>query len=252
MPIIRHGRVTSLASAIFRVTQAAPQLRALGRSEATLYPPPPAQSTQTCHDCHRFRQKDTIQSHTNTSISLCGNWTCAPTNVPTAGGEMSTVTPAPPVTVKAEIQRQTFEDLFDPSRLRRTAAIIRKELRVLRARDVIDWTDWFVALEPSLASLSQEVISGAYAPSPPTRYELGKSHGAFRVITAFNMRDAIVYRHICDEALERATAEKVPGAYFRDAIPRHRSAIRLIWKAMSITPFLKSGLSSISTVLVLS
>jgi hypothetical protein len=34
------------------------------------------------------------------------------------------------------------------------------------------------------------------------------------VITAFNMRDAIVYRHICDEALERATPEKVPGAFF--------------------------------------
>ena len=126
---------------------------------------------------------------------------------------MGTVMPAPPVTVQ-EDSRQTFEDLFDPSRLRRTAAIIRKEVRLLHARDVIDWTDWFVALEPSLASLSQEVISGAYAPSAPTRYELGKSHGAFRVITALNMRDAIVYRHICDEALERSTAEKVPGAYF--------------------------------------
>ena len=127
---------------------------------------------------------------------------------------MSTLTSAPQVTVRVRIQPQTFEDLFDQARLRRTAAIIRKEVRLLRARDVIDWTDWFVALEPSLTNLSQEVISGRYAPSAPTRYELGKSHGAFRVITALNMRDAIVYRHICDEALERATVEKVPGAYF--------------------------------------
>jgi hypothetical protein len=91
---------------------------------------------------------------------------------------------------------------------------IRKEVRLLRARDVVDWIDWFVSLEGSLSTLSRDLVSGLYTPSATTRYELGKSHGAFRVISAFNMRDAIVYRHICDEALQRALPKKVAGAFF--------------------------------------
>jgi hypothetical protein len=109
---------------------------------------------------------------------------------------------------------ETFEELFDPARLRKTAKAIRKEIRLIRARDAVDWIDWFVSLEDSLEVLSNEIISGIFAPSTPTRYEHAKSHGAFRVITAFNIRDAIVYRHICDEALDRAMPLKVAGAFF--------------------------------------
>jgi hypothetical protein len=126
----------------------------------------------------------------------------------------TTVASIPRVSVRVRVRPPSFEELFEPARLRKTATAIRKEVRLLRARDVVDWIDWLVSLEGSLSSLSQEVISGVYVPSAPTRYELGKSHGAFRVITAFNMRDAIVYRHICDEALERAMPTKVAGAFF--------------------------------------
>jgi hypothetical protein len=108
----------------------------------------------------------------------------------------------------------SFEQLFESPRLRKTAATIRKEVRLIRARDAVDWIDWFVSLEESLSVLSCEVITGTYSPSLSTRYELAKSHGAFRVITSLNMRDAIVYRHICDEALNRALPSKVPGAFF--------------------------------------
>lgn len=126
----------------------------------------------------------------------------------------------PQVTVRVKIRPPTFEELFEAPRLRKTSITIRKEVRLLRARDAVDWIDWFVSLDGSLAALSQDVTSGSYTPSAPTRYELAKSHGAFRVITAFNMRDAIVYRHICDEALDRATPNKVAGAFFS----RRRSA----------------------------
>jgi len=88
----------------------------------------------------------------------------------------------------------TLEELFEQGRW--TASAIRKEVRLIRARDAVDWIDWFVSIESTLSELSEEIISGRYVPSPPTRYELAKSHGAFRVITSFNMRDAIVYRHI--------------------------------------------------------
>jgi hypothetical protein len=120
----------------------------------------------------------------------------------------------PGIAVKVGVQPATLDDLFEPGRLRKTAAAIRKEVRLIRARDAVDWIDWFVSIESSLSELSEEVVSGRYVPSPPTRYELAKSHGAFRVITSFNMRDAIVYRHICDEALDRAIPNKVPGAFF--------------------------------------
>jgi hypothetical protein len=108
----------------------------------------------------------------------------------------------------------TFEQLFDSAQLRRTATTIRREVRLIGARDAVDWIDWFVSLEESLSVLSRDVISGSYYPSTPTRYEIAKSHGAFRIITSFNMRDAIVYRHICDEALVRALPMKVAGSFF--------------------------------------
>jgi hypothetical protein len=108
----------------------------------------------------------------------------------------------------------TFEELFKTPALRSTAATIRKEIRLIRARDAVDWVDWFISLEDSLSVLGSDVLQGSYAPSTPTRYELAKSHGAYRVITSFNMRDAIVYRHICDEALKRAMPFKVAGAFF--------------------------------------
>src|SRR5271155_1983803 len=119
------------------------------------------------------------------------------------------------VAVNVTVQGATpLEELFEPARLRKTASSIRKEIRLIRARDAFDWIDWFVSIESTLPELSEEIVLGRYVPSPPTRYELAKSHGAFRVITALNMRDAIVYRHICDEALERAIPSKVPGAFF--------------------------------------
>ena len=92
----------------------------------------------------------------------------------------------PQVAVRVKIRPPTFEELFEASRLRKTSITIRKEVRLLRARDAVDWIDWFVSLDGSLSALSHDIISGSYTPSAPTRYELAKSHGAFRVITAFH------------------------------------------------------------------
>src|SRR5438093_120754 len=119
---------------------------------------------------------------------------------------MSTTTVTPPVA-----NATAFQDLFAPALLRRTAQSIRKEVRLIAIRDAVDWIDWLVSIESSLEKLSRDVISGFYSPSAPTRYEFPKSRGAFRVMTAFNIRDAVVYRHVCDKALERATPFKVAG-----------------------------------------
>lgn len=107
-----------------------------------------------------------------------------------------------------------FEDLFSLRRLRATWKSIRRELKYLIARDVIDWVDWAIRVTSSLEDIRADVISGNYIPSPATRIEEGKSKGSVRVITSLNIRDALIYRHICDHALRLALPKKVTGAYF--------------------------------------
>lgn len=134
-----------------------------------------------------------------------------------SGSELSPVARG----VRSEYQGdREFEDLFSLGRLRKTWKSIRREFRDLRARDVIDWNDWAISLDQSLSVLRKEVIEGSYQPQAPTRYELGKGQGSFRSVTQLNIRDAIVYRHISDAALERAIPHKVPGAYYSR---RHRA-----------------------------
>jgi hypothetical protein len=123
-----------------------------------------------------------------------------PIEVPAVGGSVPTA--------------QDFEMLFSLRKLRSTCNSIRKEIRLLRARDAVDWLDWFLTLDASLEQLRDQILEGDYTPTPPSRYELGKSKGAFRIITSFNICDALVYRHISDAALEAALPRKVQGAFF--------------------------------------
>lgn len=108
----------------------------------------------------------------------------------------------------------SFESLFSLKGLRQTWRTLRRESRQLEIRDVLDWADWSVTLDASLDQLRAELLAGSYSPSPPTRYEVGKSKGSYRLITALNIRDALVYRHLCDHAYEKALPSKIPGAYF--------------------------------------
>ena len=107
-----------------------------------------------------------------------------------------------------------FSELFSLGRLRKTWRVIRREIRGLEVRDVLDWLDWSVSLDSSLLELQRVVIDGSYTPSPPTRYEVGKAKGSYRVITALNIRDALVYRHLSEDAYQKSLRFKIPGAYF--------------------------------------
>lgn len=109
---------------------------------------------------------------------------------------------------------QTFESLFSLANLRATCRNVKKEIRLLRARDSVDWLDWFLTLDTSLERLREQLLNGDYTPTPPSRYELGKSKGAYRIITSLNICDAVVYRHISDAALEAALPQKVGGSFF--------------------------------------
>lgn len=108
----------------------------------------------------------------------------------------------------------SFEEMFSVQALRKTWKTIRGELRSAYIRDIIDWTDWAVTLEYSLDQLQNEIISGTYTPLPPTRFEVGKEMGAYRNLCSLNIRDALVFRHISDFALEKALPYKVKGAYY--------------------------------------
>src|SRR4051794_26918360 len=66
---------------------------------------------------------------------------------------------------------QDFETLFSLRKLRATSTSIRKEIRLLRARDAVDWLDWFLTLDASLEQLREQILEGDYTPTPPSRYE---------------------------------------------------------------------------------
>ena len=107
-----------------------------------------------------------------------------------------------------------FQEMFSRQKLRSTWRSIRKEARRLEIRDILDWIDWSLAIDTSLDNLRNEILEGCYEPCPPTRYEVGKSKGSYRVLTALNIKDALVYRHISDYAFEKALPLKIQGAYF--------------------------------------
>jgi hypothetical protein len=109
---------------------------------------------------------------------------------------------------------QLFEELFSPSRLRKTWNQVRRELKDLDLRDAVDWIDWATLIEKTLHRIREEILDGRYQPLPPARYELGKSKGSFRYMTIPNLRDRLIYRHISDAALERAAPYSIKGAFF--------------------------------------
>ncbi len=111
-------------------------------------------------------------------------------------------------------QDEVFEQLFSVQALGRTWSTLRREFRFTIARDVVDWTDFVLAINRTLPEIRRTVIEGSYVPSPVTRFESGKASGSFRVITSLNVRDALVFRHISDHALSLAVPNQVPGAYF--------------------------------------
>lgn len=120
----------------------------------------------------------------------------------------------PPADAEASLPAQTFEELFSTTRLRRTWKVLRRAIREVTARDVVDCLDWSISIDQSLEEIRRDVLSGTYVPQPPTRFEYPKAKGAYRVIASLNMRDALVYRHISDEALRRYLPKKVPGAFY--------------------------------------
>jgi Reverse transcriptase (RNA-dependent DNA polymerase) len=154
----------------------------------------PVQATGDDIEVSPGEQSDVSHGQTGVGPSL------TPIETPVIGGSVPTA--------------QDFETLFSLRKLRTTCNGIRKEIRLLRARDAVDWLDWFLTLDASLEQLRDQILEGDYTPTPPSRYELGKSKGAFRIITSFNICDALVYRHISDAALEAALPRKVQGAFF--------------------------------------
>ncbi len=107
-----------------------------------------------------------------------------------------------------------FAALFSLGRLRKTWDVLRRELRQLGLRDCVDWIDWAHTVEATLPQLRNAILDGSYQPAHPTRYELAKAKVAPRSMACLRVRDALVYRHLSDEILQRAQPGKVKGAFF--------------------------------------
>ena len=127
-------------------------------------------------------------------------------------GARSTSSGDPAKTPRTEQER--FSTLFSLERLRKTWTAIRREAKNHRVRDPIDCLDWAESIESSLPQIRASLLSGDFSPLPPGRYELAKARGSFRIITVPNIRDALVYRVICDKTLELALPYKVRGSFF--------------------------------------
>lgn len=122
---------------------------------------------------------------------------------------------APPHAVSVRLDDdQRFARLLSLGRLRSTWRAVRREAREHDVRDPLDCLDWAVTIEASLPQIRAALLSGEYVPAPPARYVLAKSKGSFRLMTVPNLRDALIYRLICDEALTLASTAKVQGAFF--------------------------------------
>ncbi len=107
-----------------------------------------------------------------------------------------------------------FNELFSLQKLRKTWNTLRKELKSVNTRDAVGWIDWIVTINQTLPTIRDQILKGEYTPSAISQLESAKSKGSFRIISLLNIRDALIYRHISDFALEKAIPSKVKGAFF--------------------------------------
>lgn len=105
-----------------------------------------------------------------------------------------------------------------------TWKIVRAELRNASVRDVIDFVDYDVDPDKWIKRLLEQISSGRYEPSTPTRFTLGKSNGFSRTMTQPAIPDLVLYRTIVDSIYRRALRREHKHVYFkRERLQRAQS-----------------------------
>jgi len=104
--------------------------------------------------------------------------------------------------------------MFSYSRLLRTWVEIRNALKNTEIRDCLDFIEFQIETKDRLLDLKQKILSGTYEPVAPSRFELAKGGGAYRIITIPDIEDLIVYRLISDEIYRLARKHESPNAFY--------------------------------------
>ena len=81
---------------------------------------------------------------------------------------------------------------------------IRKALRNVSVRDVVDFLEYDVDPDVWINRQLRQIRDGTYEPNSPTRFTLAKSKGFSRVMTLPAIHDLVLYRALGVCAVERA------------------------------------------------
>lgn len=114
----------------------------------------------------------------------------------------------------AILNSDAFKKMFTYKQLLRTWIEIRNALKAVEVRDCLDYIEYQIETRERLLDLRQRVLSGAYEPAIPSRYENAKSSGSYRIITIPELDDLIVYRLISDQIYSRARVNESPSAFY--------------------------------------
>src|SRR5215472_5600223 len=94
---------------------------------------------------------------------------------------------------------------------------IRRETRQSAVRDVIDFLEYDIDPDRWINQLLHEIEDGSYEPAPPFRFELAKSKGFSRRMTAPTIRDIVLYRALTAHCYRRAKRAEEPYVFFEQA-----------------------------------
>ena len=115
------------------------------------------------------------------------------------------------------------------SRLWKSWKEIRKRLRYSQLRDIVDFIDYDVNPDTWITRVINQISTGSYEPSRPTRYSIGKSRGFSRWMTLPEIPDLVLFHAICTLVVERAQnrRRKHRNVYFaRDQVNKARRVVQ--------------------------
>ena len=111
---------------------------------------------------------------------------------------------------------------------------VRKELKRIQPRDIVDHLEYDVDPDVWIRRLLNKIASGRYEPESPERSKEGKSLGFSRTITHPSIPDVVLYRAIADYLFARAKSRQHRHVYFHRGDAKSADGKRL--EALGIDP----------------
>jgi hypothetical protein len=92
---------------------------------------------------------------------------------------------------------------------------VRAEMKNATVRDVMDYLDYDIEPRVWMQRLLQQVKSGTYDPSPPSRFVLAKSGGFRTTLTFPAAPDIVLFRALANFIHRKAIRYQQPHVYYR-------------------------------------